>query len=130
MAYIDLTYYNQTFKGTEISSDEFDRLADIASDIIDSVSRQPIDSVKALSAEVKKATAYEVEMLNQLGGIDAITGLTAGIGGGSESLGGYSVSSTQMVITKDGLPVSSMSIALLRKAGLMSRWPAGVNYAE
>lgn len=133
MAYIDKAYYTDEFKGTIIPNNEFPRLAEIASDVIASVATIEIDENAAKTAEVKKATAYEVEMLYHQGGIDAVLGFAESTAVSSESLGGYSVSNaanngSQVIIrTKDGIPVSSLAIALLKKAGLMCRWAyAGV----
>ena len=125
MAYIDKEYYDSVFKGIEIPEGEFERLADIASDVISEVSIQEITDEDAITNEVKKATAYEVEFLYEYGGLDAILGY-ANIGGESESLGDYSVSSGSQVQkpvqTIGGIPVSTMAIVQLRKAGLMKSW--------
>lgn len=133
MAYIDEGYYKGTFRGTEIPEKEFPRLAEIASDVIDSIVTVEIDKNTAETDTVKKATAYEVEMLYQQGGVDAVIGFANGTAIGSESLGGYSVSNvgnngSQVIMrTKDGIPVSALAISLLKKAGLMCRWAyAGV----
>lgn len=128
MAYIDREYYTETFKGKDIPDNEFDRLADIASDVINSICTITIDEETAVSEEVKKATAYETELLFLQGGIEAIVGKTESTSINSESLGDYSVSyntgnETQpLVKTKDGIPVSSLSISLLKSKGLMCRW--------
>lgn len=134
MAYIDEGYYKGTFKGTDIPEKEFPRLAEIASDVIDSIVTVDIDESTAKTDTVKKATAYEVEMLYQQGGVDAVIGFANGTAIGSESLGGYSVSNvgnngSQVIMrTKDGIPVSALAISLLKKAGLMCRWAyAGVH---
>ena len=63
MAYIDYAFYTELFGSAEITQNEFVRLAQIASDVIDSVT--VISFVFAdLSVEnqtlVKKAVAYEV----------------------------------------------------------------------
>lgn len=133
MAYIDEGYYKGIFKGTEIPEGEFPRLAEIASDVIDSIVTIEIDEDTAKTDNVKKATAYEVEMIYQQGGVDAVIGFASGLAIGSESLGGYSISTTEnngsqvIMRTKDGIPVSSLTISLLKKAGLMCRWAyAGV----
>lgn len=42
MAYIDYTYYTDTFGGTAIEETEFKRLAEIASDVIDGVAIVPV----------------------------------------------------------------------------------------
>lgn len=123
MAYIDKEYYKEIFKGKEIPDDVFGRIAEIASDVIDDVVNKPIDSTVKESAEVKKATAYQAELLYEQGGVNVVTGLVSAFSGGSESLGGYSVSGGNgNYPTKNGIPVSPLAIAQLRKAGLMSRW--------
>lgn len=123
MAYIDKQYYDLTFVGTDIPEEDFNRLATIASLVVSGVAIQAITDEDALTDEVKMATAYEVEYLYEHGGIDAILGFadTANV---NESLGDYSVSignSQNKENAIDGIPVSSMAILLLRKAGLMSR---------
>lgn len=128
MAYIDREYYIKAFKGKDIPDNEFERLADIASDVINSICTIEIDEETAVSDEVKKATAYETELLFLQGGIDTIVGKAESTSISSESLGDYSVSyntgnETQPLIkTKDGIPVSSLSTSLLKSKGLMCRW--------
>lgn len=128
MAYIDREYYIKTFKGKDIPDNEFERLSDIASDVINSICTIEIDEETAVSDEVKKATAYETELLFLQGGIDTIVGKAESTSISSESLGDYSVSyntgnETQPLIkTKDGIPVSSLSTSLLKSKGLMCRW--------
>lgn len=130
MAYIDQHYYKCEFNGAAIPQEDFTRLVDIASDVIDSIVTTPIvledlseDTRKLLS----KATAYEAELLYQQGGIDSITGFSAE-NIGSESLGSYSVSNgssgsgRQGMVSSGGIPISTMTFALLKRAGLYSRW--------
>ena len=133
MAYIDNTFYATEFKGVSIPDKEFLRLADIASDLIDSICTLEIDS-KSAPTEVKKAVAYEVEMLYLQGGVDAIAGMADGLTTGSESLGSYSVSrntggTAQTIMrSKDGIPISSLTISILRKAGYIQRWVPAWKY--
>lgn len=125
-AYIDWAYYSR-FSGGNITRSEFARLADIASDVIYDICR-----VKPLPEDLerdafKKAVAYEVEFIAEQGGIDAILGFSnAVLEGGSESLGDYSVSAgsgaQKVITTAEGIPISPMSITLLRRLGLMSKW--------
>lgn len=126
MAYIDIDYYSN-FGGNEIPEKEFTRIAEIASDIIDSIVIGQIDKENEEQfALIQKATAYQAEMLYEQGGVDSIVGYAGSISFSSESLGGYSISNgngTQTQIkTKDGLPISALVLALLKKAGLMKRW--------
>lgn len=125
MAYIDKAYYEQ-FGGSNIP-DDFERIAEIASDIIDIISICPIDKNNTEQyALVQRATAYQVEMLNEQGGIDSIVGFASGTSVSSESLGAYSISNSSnaqaMIKTINGVPISTIAQSLLQKAGLMSRW--------
>ena len=127
MAYIDKTFYDTVLKGTEIPTSEFDRLAEIASDVVYDVCVRKPEAEDLIDETFKKAVAYQVEMLYLQGGVDAIVGASeAAQTGGSESLGDYSVSNGATghaaILTCSGVPVSSMTVALLRRLGLMSRW--------
>lgn len=132
MAYIDYEYYSETFLGAMVTEPEFPRLADRASDIIDAIVMRPVPLSEGVADDrVKKATAYQVEVLAAQGGEDAVTGFAAGLNAGSESLGSYSVSGggrsggsadAISIPSLDGIPVSKLAIMQLRAAGLMSRW--------
>lgn len=127
MAYIDTAYYKTEFQGTPIPESQFSRLESIASDVIDSVVSTPI-IVADLGAEahalLKKACAYQVEHLFNLGGVNAINGMSE-LDMGSEHLGSYSVSNasgSSSSLSVNGIPFSAMTKALLSRSGLMSRW--------
>ena len=126
MAYITKEEYKTIFGGCDIPDTEFKRLASIASDVIDSIVTVKIDTAADYMDKVQKVTAYEVEMLYEQGGVDAVTGMASGSAISSESLGGYSVSANASVAskttTKGGIPISELTISLLKNAGLMSRW--------
>lgn len=126
MAFIDAAYYKDEFKGTSIPESKFERLAELASDVIDGlITVEMTMEEKQASANVKKATAYQLEFMNEHGGIDTILGYSD-VDITSESLGDYSVStgggSSSIVKTSDGIPVSPMALMYLRKDGLMCRW--------
>jgi hypothetical protein len=127
MAYIDLTYYKQDFNGSEIPDSDFPRIAERASDIIDSVVQTPITAEVLAEHEkaIKKATAYQADYLYCQGGEDAINGISPIANGESESLDGYSISANQQSMmnrpTVGGIPVSPMALAWLRKTPLMQR---------
>ena len=127
MAYIDKTFYDTVLMGTEIPASEFDRLAEIASDVIYDVCVLKPEAEDLIDETFKKAVAYQVEMLYLQGGVDAIVGASeAAQASGSESLGDYSTSGgtarQEAVLVSNGIPVSSMAVALLRRLGLTSRW--------
>lgn len=127
MAYIDQIYYDEVFKGTPIPADVFDRLAEIASDVVYGICIITPEEKDLIDATFKKAVAYQVELLYAQGGVDAISGFSsASRSGGSEHLGDYSVSdgsaSKLSVNTFNGIPVSTMTVMLLKRLGLMTRW--------
>ena len=133
MAYIDKTFYDNTFKGTAIPATEFDRLADIASDVVYGICTVKPEAEDLIGETFKKAVAYQVELLFMQGGIDAVVGFSeASSSGGSESLGDYSVSEgtarQTAVRTYNGIPVSSMTLMLLKQIGLMTRWAYAWRY--
>ena len=127
MAFIDAAYYKDEFKGNAIPESKFDRLAELASDVIDGlITVDMTDEEKKASVNVKKATAYQLEFMNEHGGIDTILGYSD-VDVTSESLGDYSVSTgsgsgSSIVKTSDGIPVSPLALMYLRKDGLMCRW--------
>lgn len=127
MAYIDKTFYESSFHGITIPMEEFDRLADIASDVVYGICIIKPEDEDLIDETFKKAVAYQVELLYRQGGVDAVVGFSeASYSGGSESLGDYSISGgnarQEAVKTYNGIPVSSMTLMLLRKLGLMARW--------
>lgn len=130
MAYIDCVFYKE-FGGKPIPAADFTRIAEIASDVIYGICRIKPDSEIEASPQFRQAVAYEVEMLYEQGGIDAIIGMSeSSMSGGSESLGDYSISgggaAQSALPTYNGIPVSSLALCKLRELGLMSRWA----YAE
>jgi len=127
VTYIDSTFYAETFKGQEIPSEDFDRIAEAASENIYAVCRIKPDDDMIAQTDFKKAVCYQAEMLYEQGGIDAITGLSVvSAAGGSESLGDYSVSagSAQRAVATlvGGVPVSPIALQIMKRLGLMSRW--------
>lgn len=123
MAFIDAAYYKDEFKGNAIPESKFDRLAELASDVIDGlITVDMTDEEKKASVNVKKATAYQLEFMFEHGGVDAILGYSD-VDVQSESLGDYSVSTGGSIVkTSDGIPVSPLALQFLRKDGLMCRW--------
>lgn len=127
MAFIDAAYYKDEFKGNAIPESKFERLAELASDVIDGlITVDMTDEEKQASVNVKKATAYQLEFMYEHGGVDTILGYSD-VDIASESLGDYSVSiggsgSASTPKTRDGIPVSPLALQFLRKDGLMCRW--------
>lgn len=138
MAYIDYGYYKETFGGSTIPASEFNRLADIASDVVYAIClNKPIGPV-LLESDFLRAIAYQVEFINEQGGLEAIYGRSdASQSGGGESLGDYSVSSMSgsnksygAVKMYNGVPLSPLMLALLEKLGLMSQWVYAYRHPE
>ena len=127
MAFIDAAYYKDEFKGNAIPETKFDRLAELASDVIDGLITVDMTyEEKQASVNVKKATAYQLEYMFAHGGIDTVLGYSD-VDIASESLGDYSVTtggsaSSSIARTRDGIPVSPLALQFLRKEGLMCRW--------
>ena len=135
MAYIDRQYYESTFKGKKdlISNAEFERILDIASDVVYDIARVKPSETDVASDTFKKAVAYEVEFLIEQGGIDAVLGFSnASLSGTSESLGDYSIAagngSGTVITTESGIPISPMALMLLERLGLMARWVYAERY--
>ncbi len=127
MAYIDYTYYTETFKGAAMSEDDFVRLSDITGDLIYAICTFKPEGAILTNEIFLKANGYQVEFLYEQGGTEAIMGRSdASQSGGSEHLGNYSVSAgngkKSEIKTYNGIPISSMAIMLLSELGLLSRW--------
>lgn len=128
MAYITYEYYANTFHGLTIPESEFDRMAEMASDMIDAIAVRPVDLEKIDAALLAKATAYQMELLYTQGGVDAVTGKATSQVVTNEKLDEYSISEQQSAsaaentLTVNGIPVSPLAVAILRKLGLMCRW--------
>lgn len=127
MAYIDYAYYTDVFHGTEIEQSDFDRLAELASDIIDASCSNAINETSNMEL-VKRATAYQVEYMNSRGDVSAAIG-GASYQSVSESLDDYSISVSESQSAREeayslnGIPLSALAVALLKRAGLIaSRW--------
>jgi hypothetical protein len=75
MGYIDYTYYKKEYKGLEIEENEFPRLATRAEEVIDELTGYKLKSTGValdalpifIAAQVKKATAAQVEYLSLQG---------------------------------------------------------------
>ena len=137
MRYIDRDYYINDFGGDDITEKEFNRLCDIASEVIyDLCNPKPTDEDTA-KEDFQKAICYEMELIIEQGGVDVILGQsTLAQSWDSESLGNYSITagsgsgSKQALATANGIPVSSMAIMILRRLGLYSRWAFAEYYRD
>ena len=123
MKYISYDYYISGFGGSAIPDDEFDYVASAASTVVDLLVSSPIS---VITEKIRLAVAYEAETLYAQGGVDAISGLAAVTSGIDEKLGDYSigtpyVSNQKRCFSIGGVPVSGMTVAILKKEGLMSR---------
>lgn len=127
MAYVTYDDYLNTFHGQPIEQDAFDRLAETASDVIDAIVMRPITS-DVDAAQLSKAAAYEVEYIHAQGGLQAVTGFAAAQQQTTEKLDEYSITSGQSESAArhqsafGGIPVSPLTVQILRNLGLMCRW--------
>ena len=123
MKYISYDYYVSSYGGSMIPEEEFSYIASAASTVIDLLVTSPIS---AITDKIRLAAAYQSETLFAQGGIDALSGLAAVTSGIDEKLGDYSigtpyVSNQKRCLSIGGVPVSGMTVAILKKEGLMSR---------
>lgn len=121
--YISYEYYISGFGGSLIPESEFESLASAATDIIDLLVTSPIT---VITDSIRRAAAYEAETLFSQGGSDALSGLAAVTSGIDEKLGDYSIGTPYVANEKrcysiGGVPVSGLTLAILRKTGHMSR---------
>lgn len=131
MAYAQYSYYIDTFKGTPIPEATFNRLAEIASDVIDGIVHTPVESLDTASTaygKVQRACCYIIESLNANGGVDSIMGFSESAKN-SESLGDYSYSGGNASMQSQGsavwygdIRIPAIIPELLRAAGLTCRW--------
>ncbi len=123
MNYISYDYYVSNYCGSSIPEDEFNYIASAASTIVDMLVSSPIS---VITDKIRLAVAYEAETLYAQGGVDAVSGLAAVTSGINEKLGDYSigtpyVSNQKRCFSIGGVPVSGMTVAILKHEGLMSR---------
>lgn len=110
---------------------DFEKLSRLSEIIVEDTCVVKPDDVIKNTKEYKEAVCNEIEFLNEQGGADAVLGFSEYSQGlKSESLGSYSISAPASadslskaggVETVNGIPISSISIMLLRKLGLMTR---------
>ncbi len=123
MSYIDYEYYISGFGGNLIPEEDFDYLASAASSVINLLVTVP---VSAVTDDIRRAASYQAELLFAQGGIDALSGLATVTSGIDERLGDYSigtpyVSNEKRCYSIGGIPVSGITLSILKKSGYMSR---------
>ena len=123
MNYLNYETYVSGFGGSAVPEEEFDYLASAASAIVDLLVSRPLT---AITDRIRLAVAYEVEVLYAQGGIDALGGIATVTSGIDEKLGDYSIGTPYVANERrcysiGGIPVSGMTVAILRREGLMSR---------
>lgn len=121
--YICYEYYISSFGGTTVPENEFDALCRAASTIVDLLVSKPICTVSKI---IKDAVAYQVDTLYIQGGVDALSGFASIASGIDEKVGDFSlgtpyVSNEKRIYSMGGVPISGMTLSLLRKANLMGR---------
>lgn len=100
---VDYGYYKMKYKGVDIETEVFDKLALVSEDIINYLTGNAEETEK-----IKKAQCCQIEFLYQNGGINAINGKDSSQYT-SESIGSYSYSRNSSKIKYvNGLPLSPM----------------------
>ena len=124
MAYVTAEYYSTTFHGHEIPGAEFSRVEADAADIIDGIVQVPISEEDAALDKLKRAVCYQIETLAVSGGAEALIDKAVNGMKTSERIDDYSVSRQKVAAypTVDGVPVSPLTINLLRQLGKLKRW--------
>lgn len=123
MNYISYDYYISVFNGSTVPLDEFEHIAASASTVVDMLVTRPITD---LNDNIRRAVAYEADALYIQGGVDALSGFAGITSGVDERIGDYSigtpyVSNEKRCYSIGGVPVSGLTLAILKKEGLMSR---------
>lgn len=126
MAYIDRDCYT-SFSDIDIPQDEFDKLAKRASDIVDIVTFNRIETMGGLTAlpshmqtSIKKATASQVEMIYIDGGIESMASASA-VKQASIGKFSYSTGATSDEGNSNSITLSPMAKAYLAPTGLLYR---------
>ena len=123
MKYLSYEAYVATFGGSAVPEEEFDYLANASSAIVDLLVSRPLT---VITDAIRLAVAYQVETLYAQGGLDAISGLATVTSGIDEKLGDYSIGTPYVANERrcysiGGIPVSGITVSILRREGLMSR---------
>ncbi len=123
MPFIDYDYYKNSFGGADIPTEEFDSISEAAEDVV-----RILCTKSDISGEdecIRRATAYQTELIYLQGGRAALVGLQSSAPGKSERMGDYSISYDSSVngvgISVMGVPVSAMAYSILKKAGYTCR---------
>lgn len=130
--YLTYEHYVTEFGGRIVPEEEFDALSEATTTIIDLLVHTPITEV---SSTIRRAAFYQIELLFAQGGNDALSGLATVTSGIDEKLGDYSIGTPYVANDKrcysiGGVPVSGLTLMILRKEGLMCRCVYGVNIDE
>lgn len=131
MGYITKLQYDTLFPSNDLSTEEFDVYVEAASVIIDRLSINRIPSLGGLDEfsaytqdKVQRATAAQINTIEDQGGMSALTGGPSAIVG-SVSIGRYSESngsksgSGSGIQLIDSIPVSPMAKMYLQPTGLI-----------
>ena len=121
MAYATYSFYIDSWHGDELTSAEFDKYADRASDYIDRVTLNKAKSYNDVDNLLKKACCAASEQLKAIGAARTLPAEVA-----SETVGSHSVTYRSNAETVKGLEAQLYQIVLgyLAATGLMYR---GVN---
>ena len=125
MSVIDYSYYKSAFGGSIVPENEFSYLEGVAFDLLCAIACKAPDA--PLSENIKRAVAYQTELLYLQGGAAAIAGLAVSTSGLTQKIGDRSVGSSFNALSSNkqrtfcGIPISGIAVSLLRTEGLMKK---------
>ncbi len=125
MSVIDYSYYKNTFGGSVVPEKELPYLQGVAFDLLCAIAYKAPSA--PLSENIKRAVAYQTELLFLQGGAAAIAGLAISTSGLNQKVGDRSIGSNYNSLASNkqstycGIPISGLAISLLRAEGLMKK---------
>ncbi len=112
---VDLAYYQDVYKGDEVTVQDFDRLELQASQIVNAITGYKIKDIDSYSdfikEQIKQAVCYQIDYISENGGVTTSEG--------SVAIGKFSYNNSQNSNTE--VLVSPMVYMCLEPTGLLYR---------
>lgn len=133
MAYIDKSFFDAVYPNSEITTNDFNLLVDVSSNIVNRATVGKINAfgltnfTNTLQTKIQNATAHQVNMIEENGGLIALIG-SSDLNSGSLTVGRYSESFGQQgnyqgTLAKivEGVPISPLVNLVLFGTGLLDK---------